>query len=94
MLTFVLGPFSASLVARWGVRPVIMLGSVLFSIGAFLTAATNETWHAILTYVSFWVQVDHWLSLQHLEYCLHISAEGHHLLLVCLGLLVQWQGCV
>lgn len=50
LLTYFLGPFSASLVTRWGARPVLIVGSLLFAGGLLLTALTNNVWQAILTY--------------------------------------------
>ena len=50
LFTFLLSPLSASLVTRWGVRPVVITGAALFSAGMFLTAATNKIWQAVLTY--------------------------------------------
>ena len=50
LLIFSLGPFSAALSKRWGVRPVVFTGSILFSTGIILTGLTNEMWQAFLTY--------------------------------------------
>jgi MCP family monocarboxylic acid transporter-like MFS transporter 10 len=50
LLTFLLGPLSAVLVARWGVRPVVITGAIFFSSGMFLTASTNQIWQATITY--------------------------------------------
>ncbi|XP_062510824.1 monocarboxylate transporter 13-like isoform X2 [Corticium candelabrum] len=50
LFTFLLGPMSAAMAARMGVRPVIITGAIIFTTGMLLTAATNEIWQATLTY--------------------------------------------
>eukprot|EP00118_Oscarella_pearsei_P015056 m.133073 g.133073 ORF g.133073 m.133073 type:complete len:514 (+) comp38100_c0_seq1:50-1591(+) len=50
LLTFSLGPFAAALANRWGVRPIVLTGAILFTLGILLTSLTNKMWQAFLTY--------------------------------------------